>query len=94
MALAFKWIAVPAICHRVRAVRWERDTAAKLVTKLLAGDQSLQSMPSLPGAMSRALSKALGNLPEHLQGGVHPEHVLLEMNEDTKSHIVGMSNHI
>ena len=69
--------------------RWERNTAAKLVTKLLAGDQSLQNMPSLPGAMSTALSKALGNLPEEQQGGVHPQHVLLEMNDETKSHIVG-----
>lgn len=69
--------------------RWERNTAAKLVTKLLSGDQSLQNMPSLPSSMSTALSKALGSLPEHLQGGVHPQHVLLEMSDETKSHIAG-----
>ena len=69
--------------------RWERNTAAKLVTKLLAGDKSLQSVPSMPGSMSTALSKALGSLPQHLQGGVHPHHVLLELDDETKSHIVG-----
>ncbi|KAK9809313.1 hypothetical protein WJX73_004061 [Symbiochloris irregularis] len=71
--------------------RWERDTAAKLVTKLLAGDKSLQSVPSLPGKMSTALSKALGSLPEHQQGGVHPQHVLLELDDESKSHIMGMA---
>ena len=62
---------------------------AKLVSKLLAGQEreATKGASSMDTSMSRALSKALGTLPEQQDHGAHPHHIQLTMNDEVKEQI-------
>ena len=62
---------------------------AKLVSKLLAGQEkdAAQGAGSIGAGMSRALSRALGTLPEQQEHGAHPHHIQLTMNDEVKEQI-------
>ena len=62
---------------------------AKLVSKLLSGNDrdAPQGAGSMGPGMSRALSKALGTLPEQQEHGAHPHHIQLTMTDEVKEHI-------
>ena len=62
---------------------------AKLVSKLLAGQDkdAAKGAGSMDTGMSRALSKALGTLPEQQEHGAHPHHIQLTMNDEIKEQI-------
>ena len=56
-----------------------------MVTKLLSGTEP--SMLTAPSTMGQTLLKALGNLPEQQEKGVHPHHIRIELDDDAKREI-------